>query len=344
MPADPLSLPEREEIRAGIAVGEPMTRIAARLGRHRCTISAEVHRNGGRGSYRATAANKRADEQRARPKTAKLLADSALSWHVTKRLLARDSPMTISIELARGTHGITAALSHEAIYQAIYTHGARGLPAKVHGLLHRRHRCRKRRLPPGETTKKRSPLGLFNPIHARPAIVDQRTQIGHLEGDLICGAYNRSAIVTVFDRTTRMVWLAGYAGHHDADATVEALTELFARINGEMARTLTWDQGREMAGHATLTAQPAIPVYFCDPHSPWQRPTNENGNGLLRRYSPKSTDLSIHTPKDLRRVEHRLNTMPRRSLNWNNAQPLRCSCRDDRLNSPLYDAAVAMTG
>ncbi len=329
MPAEPLSLSEREEIRAGIAGGECLTCIAARLGRHRCTVSAEVSRNGGRGPYRATAAEKRASRERARPKIPKLVADPELGWHVTQRLLARDSPMTISIELARGTHGIVADLSHEAIYQAI-AHGRRGLPARVSGLLHRRHRCRKRRLPPGEPSSRRSPLGLFNPISTRPAIAAERSQVGHLEGDLICGAFNASAIVTVFDRVTRMVWLAGFAGRHDADATLNALTTILERIEPGLRRTLTWDQGREMARHATLAKNTGTPVYFADPHSPWQRPTNENGNGLLRRYFPKGTDLSVHIPDELRRVEHRLNTMPRRSLGW--------GCALD-----LYNAAVAMT-
>jgi len=331
MPAEPLTLPEREEIRAGLAAELSLTGIAGRLGRHRCTISAEVNRNGGRNAYRATAAEKRAARERARPKVAKLVADPALGWHVTQRLLARDSPMTISIELARGAHAIVADLSHEAIYQAIYAHGRRGLPARVSGLLHRRHRCRKRRLPPGEPSSRRSPLGLFNPISSRPAVAAGRSEVGHLEGDLICGAFNASAIVTVFDRATRMVWLAGFTGRHDADATLDALTQILGRIEPGLARTLTWDQGREMARHATLTRDTGTPVYFADPHSPWQRPTNENGNGLLRRYLPKGTDLSIHMDEELRRIEHRLNTMPRRSLGWD--------CALD-----LYDAAVAMTG
>ncbi len=148
MPAEPLSLSEREEIRAGIAAGESLTGIAAGLGRHRCTVSAEVARNGGRDLYRASAAEKRACRERARPKMARLVAEPALGWHVTQRLLARDSPMTISIELARGTHGLVAELSHEAICQAIYARGRRGLSTRVSGLLHRRHRCRKRRLRP----------------------------------------------------------------------------------------------------------------------------------------------------------------------------------------------------
>ena len=148
MPADPLSLSEREEIRAGIAAGESLTALAQRLGRHRCTVSVEVNRNGGRDAYRAAAAERRAVEQRARAKTPMLLGDQDLGWHVTQRLLARDSPMTISIELARGTHGITRSVSHETIYQAVYAHGRRGLPARAHRLLHRQRRCRKRRLGP----------------------------------------------------------------------------------------------------------------------------------------------------------------------------------------------------
>ncbi len=331
MPAEPLTLFEREEIRAGIERGEALAVIARRVGRHRCTVSAEVSRNGGRGGYRATAAEARAARQRARPKRAKLAGDVGLGWHVTKRLLARDSPMTISIELARGTHGIVASISHECIYEAIYAHGSRGLPAGLHAGLHRRRRCRKRRRPPGETPARPSPLGLFNPIIDRPGVAEARGEVGHFEGDLICGSRNASAVITLFDRTCRKVWLAGYAGRHDADATLAALAELFERIPQQLRRSLTWDQGREMARHAALAQQAGIAVYFADPHSPWQRPTNENGNGLLRRYLPKSTDLSRHTPDDLRRIEHRLNTMPRRSLHWSTA-------------NQVYNAAVAMTG
>jgi IS30 family transposase len=182
--------------------------------------------------------------------------------------MARDSPMTISIELARGTHGITAPVSHECIYQAIYAHGTRGLRSGLHHGLHRRRRCRKRRLRPGEAPTKTSPLGLFTPIAARPEVASGRSEVGHLEGDLICGAFNRSAIVTLFDRASRKVFLAGFDGAHDADATLEALQGILGRIPAGLRASLTWDQGREIARHRALTKSHGIAVYIADPHAP----------------------------------------------------------------------------
>ena len=238
--------------------------------------------------------------------------------------------MTISLELASGVHGVVASISHECIYQAIYAHGRRGLRRGLHEGLHRRRRCRKHRVF-GPPAPKASPLGVFNLISSRPAIAAERVEVGHLEGDLIIGARNASALVTVFDRTSRHLWLADMPEGYGADATLAALVELLDRIPAPLRRTLTWDQGREMARHATLAELAGIDVYFAEPHSPWQRPTNENGNGLVRRYVGKGTDLSRYTPDQLRAIEHRINTTPRRSLSWSTAH--------DR-----YHAAVAMTG
>lgn len=331
MPARPLTACEREEIRAGIERGEPDGRIAGRLGRHRCTVNAEINRNGGRGRYTATAAQQRADSGRARPKDPKLVADPMMAAHVTARLDAKDSPQTISVELAAGVHGIVGSISHETIYQAVYAHGSCGLRKGLHEGLHRRHRCRKRRLRAGTEPSKLGPLGSFHLIGRRPEIASGRDQVGHFEGDLIVGAYNRSAIATVFDRASRYLLMADLPNGHGATDTLAALVELFERVPEHLRRTLTWDQGREMAAHATLADTVGIRVYFAEPHSPWQRPTNENGNGLIRRYVGKSTDLNVYTPADLRAIEHRINTMPRRSLHWSTAHE-------------LYDAAVAMTG
>jgi IS30 family transposase len=155
--------------------------------------------------------------------------------------------------------------------------------------------------------------------------------VGRFEGDLILGSFNRSAIVTVFDRASRYLWLADLPDGHDAEATLAALIELCERIPEPLRRTLTWDQGSEMARHADLAATVGIDVYFAEPHSPWQRPTNENGNCLIRRHVGKGTNLNIYTQNDLRAIEHRLNTMPRCSLHWNTAET-------------LYNEAVAMTG
>lgn len=332
MPAQPLTAHEREEILIGIERSESSVVIGGRLGRHRCTISAEVNRNGGRGDYSAIAAQERAVRERARPKTAKLAGDPVLAAHVTTRLQAKDSPMTISIELANGVHGIVGSVSHECIYQAVYAHGSRGLAKGLHAGLHRQRRCRKRRLPKGSAPAvKAGPLGVFNLIGLRPQVAGARTEVGHLEGDLILGAFNRSAIVTMFDRTSRHLWLADLPEGHGADATLAALVEILERIPTALRRTLTWDQGREMARHADLAALCGIDVYFAEPHSPWQRPTNENGNGLIRRYVGKSTDLNRYTHDDLRAIEHRINTIPRRSLHWSTAHH-------------VYTAAVAMTG
>jgi len=330
MPADPLTALEREEIRAGIVGHETAAEIARRLGRHRSTIGREVGRNGGLNTYTATAAQARAERHRARPKTPLLVADQPLSAHVAKRLVAKDSPMTISIELARGVHAVTADVSHETIYRAVYAHGTRGLPAGLHTCLHRRRRCRKHRVfgPPAPL---KGPLGLFNLIGARPAEADARSEVGHFEGDLIVGSFNRSAIVTVFDRASRYVLLADLPEGHTADAVLAALDELFDWVPDQLRLTLTWDQGREMARHHDLAELAGIGVFFANPHAPWERPTNENGNGLLRRYVGKGTDLSVFTPADLRAIETRLNTMPRRSLGWETA-------------ANRYDAAVAMTG
>jgi IS30 family transposase len=187
--------------------------------------------------------------------------------------------MTISVELARGIHGLVGKVSHECIYQASYSRGTRGLVKGPHAGVHRRRRCRKHRGAPGETPPKTSPLGIFNLISARPEIAASRDQVGHLEGDLIIGARGASAIVTVFDRATRHVWLADPPGGHSAPATLAAVAEICERIPPRRRRTLTWDQGREMAVHHELAELWDLDVYFADPYSPWQRPTNENGSG-----------------------------------------------------------------
>jgi IS30 family transposase len=323
-----LTVSEREEIRAGIERGETDGVIARRLDRHRTTINAEINRNGGRDRYRAMASQRRADRERARPKLSVFERDPVLAAHVEARLEAKDSPMTISRELAAGVHGVTGSVSHECIYQGVYAHGKRGLRRGLHEGLHRRRRCRKKRTPRGAEPTTTGPLGKFNLIGLRPEIAAGRSEVGHLEGDLILGAFNRSAIATVFDRASRYVWLAGFHGDHGADETLAAVAEILDRIPEELRRTLTWDQGREMARHATLAELCGIDIFFADPHSPWQRPTNENGNGLLRRYVGKGTDLGAYTTEDLRAIEDRLNTMPRRVLGWSSA-------------ARIYEAAVS---
>lgn len=328
MPARPLTSHEREAIRVGIERGDPDHVIGEALVRHRCTINAEICRNGGRSDYCATDAQRRADQQRSRPKVPKLVADRGLAAHVTKRLKAKDSPIKISVELARGVHGRIASISHECIYQAVYSTG-RGLAAGLHTGLHLQHRRRKHR---GRTPVVAThSLGTFNLIGLRPEIAAQRVEVGHLEGDLIVGAYNRSAIATMFDRTSRYVWLTKLPHGKSADGLLEALIVTLRRIPAHLRLTLTWDQGSEMARHLELAERCGIDIYFAEPKAPWQRPTNENGNGLVRRYVGKGTDLSVYSTRQLRVIERNINTIPRRSLNWATA-------------NDIYTAAVAMTG
>jgi IS30 family transposase len=328
MPARPLTLRERVEIHVGIQRSDPDHVIGEALGRHRCTINAEICRNGGRSDYCAIDAQRRAESELSRPKVPRLVADPVLAAHVTKRLKAKDSPMTISIELARGVHGRVASISHECIYQAVYS-TQRGLRAGLHARLHLKRRCRKHRGPaPVVATHS---LGSFNLIGLRPEIAAQRVEVGHIEGDLIVGSYNRSAIATMFDRTSRYAWLTKLPHAKQADGVLEALTATLRRIPSHLRVTLTWDQGSEMARHLELAERCGIDIYFAEPKAPWQRPTNENGNALVRRYVGKGTDLSVYTTRDLRVIERRINTIPRRSLNWATA-------------NDIYTAAVAMTG
>ena len=329
MPANPLTLRDREEIRAGIVRGMNVTEIGYSLDRHRCTISAEISRNGGRKMYRAFRAHDLAAERRKRPKVRLLDRCPQLAQHVTRRLEAKDSPMTIAVELGNGVYPeIGETVSHETIYLAVYDHRCVAISTDLHTNLHRRHRLRTRRRCRRPQQRWRDTM---RPIAERPAIADTRDQVGHLEGDLIIGKRHQSAIITVFDRASRHLWMRGLPDSHAAGPTLCGLTELLNRIPPQLRRTLTWDQGGEMAHHDALADQCDIDVYFADAHSPWQRPTNENGNCLIRRYVGKGTNLAAFSPSDLQAIETRINTMPRRVLGWATAQH-------------VYHQAVAMTG
>lgn len=323
MPACPLTLREREEIRAGIARDEGDGGIGFRLGRDRTTINREINRNGGRGRYSAVAAQARAERCRARPKVPKLVADPDLAAVVAERLEAKDSPQRISIELAQQRLG---SISHETIYGAVYAGGCHGLPADAGSGLHLGRRRRKRR---NRQVTNTNSLGFYCSIHDRPTEALERTVVGHLEGDLIIGAYNRSALITIFDRASRHLWLAPVAAK-TADAVAESLTHALDRIPPRHRLSLTWDQGAEIAHHRHIAIESGIDIYIADPKSPWQRPTNEAGNALVRRYVGKGTNLNHLTTTDLRHIETRINTIPRRSLQWATAHH-------------TYTAAVAMT-
>ena len=322
---------EREEIRVGIEASESLSGIARRLDRHPSTVTREVNRNGGRARYCATSAQGRSQRTLGRPKRTTFQKNVPLARHVEKRLREKDSPTTIAIELAR-TGGIGGDVtSPESIYQAVYAHRTKGLASGLGRHLHRKRARRKRRCRRGDAVGKPSVLGTFNLIHARPQNANERTEVGHFEGDLIIGANNASAIVTIVDRASRFNLLGDLPGGHNATNVLACIIELFDRVPPQLRRTLTWDQGTEMARHTDVEDATGLKVFFADPHSPWQRPSNEHFNGTARRYVGKGTDLSVFAPKDLDKISHRINTMPRRIFNWASAA--------DRYN----DAVVALT-
>lgn len=311
----PLSVEDREEIGLGIERGESGRRIAESLGRDPSVVNREIARNGGRGTYRASRADQRAARLRCRPKLTRFEADRELAAHVTERLRLKDSPMTISIELDRGVHGVTGSVSHETIYQCLYRR--RGLDVDTRQCLHLKRRRRRHRNEPHRSSWAHS-LGSFTSIAKRPAIALDRVEVGHFEGDLITGAYNRSAKITMFDRASRRLWLRSTPSK-SADDVFSALCDLLAEIPAEHRRTLAWDQGSELARHVDIASVSGIDIYICDKNAPWQRPTNENGNALVRRWMPRGTNLNKLSDHDCRHIEHRINTIPRRSLGWDTA-------------------------
>lgn len=313
MPGRRLCLEEREEIRAGLVGGESLGVIARRLGRDRSTVCREVARNGGRDGYRAVAAQTRADLGARRPKPFKLVADPELAAELVGLLRRRYSPQTcVRILAERGRQ-----LSHETVYRACYLPD-RGLGPEAWKLLPRR---RQRRKHAGRRWGFASGNPLGNPVsvHQRHPIVGDRTQPGHLEGDLLVGAGNRSAVLTLCERVSRYTFLAELPGGYGTERLAVALCQILDQIPPTMRRSLTWDQGREMKYWADVQAITGTPIYFCDPHSPWQRPTVENNNGILRRWLPKGTNLSHHTQTDLDAIAHLINHMPRPIHQWRTA-------------------------
>jgi transposase, IS30 family len=310
-----LSVGEREEIAVGLAAGDSQRSIAERLGRSPSTISREVLRNSrGRGQYRALAAQGQAQHRAARPKTAKLAGNEELRGLVAAMLKRKWSPEQISVMLRREFGGRPEMqVSHETIYQSIYVQGRGALRRELASCLRTGRALRKPRRRDGE---RRGKIPGMVMISERPAEVADRAVPGHWEGDLIAGAGNKSAIGTLVERSTRFVLLLHLPDGHGADAVAAQMTEVMATLPAQLRRSLTWDQGSEMTNHAQVAAATDLEIYFCDPHSPWQRGSNENTNGLLRQYFPKGTGLSVHTREDLDRVAAELNARPRKTLGW----------------------------
>ena len=309
-----LSLTEREEISRGIAAGEPLCAIADRLGRARSTISRELARNGGRSRYRAHRADRMAWRRARRPQPCKLATNEALRVEVEEKLTICWSPEQISGWL-KHTYPDTEAMhvSHETIYLTLFIQARGGLK---HELTQHLHTRRANRRPKG--AKPSSGKGrIVDPvmISERPAEVEDRAVPGHWEGDLIMGK-RQTAIGTLVERWSRYVMLFSLPDGHTADAVRDALTATVQKLPEHLWKSLTWDQGKEMAQHAQFSVDTGVDVYFCDPKSPWQRGSNENTNGLLRQYFPKDTDMSLLTQADLDFAAHQLNGRPRQTLGW----------------------------
>lgn len=309
-----LSAADREEIRAGLEAGQSFRLIAKGLGRAPSTISREVNANGGREGYAGWRAHRRACRLAQRPKTAKLAGNPKLRAQVEVWLEEELwSPAQISAQLRIDYPDDPMMwVSHETIYQSLYVQGRGALRKELASCLRtgraiRRNRSRLER-PPVIKDKVM--------ISDRPAEVEDRAVPGHWEGDLILGKGGRSAVGTLVERTTRYVMLLHLPGDHRAETVRAAMTAKIMTLPEHLRRSITWDQGSEMAQHTRFSIDSGVKVYFCDPHSPWQRGTNENTNGLLRQWMPKGTDLSIHTEADLDAIAHKLNNRPRQTLDW----------------------------
>jgi IS30 family transposase len=317
-----LSFAEREEIALLRAEGRGVRAIARRLGRAPSTISRELRRvtyhYGSKDRYRArryqaSVAQADADRLACRPRPAKLATNLVLRREVQARLALNHSPEQIAARLRQDFPDDPEMwVSHETIYQSLFVQGRGALRAELTRCL-RTGRARRR---PAGRAKPSGELANMVLLSERPAEVEDRAVPGHWEGDLIIGKANRSAIGTLVERQTRFVMLVALPHGRTAEAVRAALAERILALPVELRRSLTWDRGSEMAEHVRFTVETGVQVYFCDPHSPWQRGSNENTNGLVRQYFPKGTDLSVHDQVHLDRVARELNGRPRQTLGW----------------------------
>jgi len=309
-----LSLDEREEISRGLVAGESLRSIASRLGRSPSTVSREVARHGGVRGYRAASADRRAVRATRRPKRCKLAVNDRLRVVVEAKLEEDWAPEQISGWLVRAfPDEPEMRVSHETIYLSLFVQ-ARGALRKE--LAHHLRTRRSSRRPRGY-----SPINgqgqLRETVHIseRPAEANDRAVPGHWEGDLIFGK-GMTAVATLVERKTRFVMLIGLPNGHTADVVADALAAKIVELPEQLRRSITWDHGKEMAQHARFSVATGVPVYFCDPRSPWQRGSNENTNGLLRQYLPKKMNLRDRTQAELDAIAERLNGRPRQTLGF----------------------------
>ncbi len=307
MPGCRLSLAEREEIRVGLVRERSLSQSAAGLGRSTSTVSREVARNGSRRGYVAHIAQRRADRRAKRPKRLRVETDAMLRRRIRTGLKLRLSPQTIARQLT----GEGTPISAETIYRACY-HPRAPLGDDAYRLLcrPRKGRIRRRR-----TTTGRIPLslGAFKAISQRPG--DIRTEPGHWEGDLIVGRRNLTATVVLTERSSRLTLLGALPGGRNADHVGDVVTRLLSQIPPKLRRTLTWDQGRELARWQRIEHELGTPIYFCEPRSPWQKPLVENTNGLLRRWMPRGAPMP-RTQTAVNRIAQLVNSIHRPTLGW----------------------------
>jgi len=352
-----LSIADREEIAHGLAARMTYRQIATGLGRPASTVTRELrvnmrHRRSRRvgyaghlGSidwhhdweYSPHRAQLRAENAARRPKRTKLQQCPRLAEEVQQRLKRHESPEQISRRLRLDfPDEEEMRVSHETIYVSLYVQGRGELRRDLHQRLRTGRAVRKPRRSVGE---RRDQIAGAVSISERPPEVEDRAVPGHWEGDLITGAQNKSAIGTLVERTTRFVMLLHLPHNHGADAVEQAMAHAMSRLPETLRKTLTWDRGVEMSNHIKIAEATGLSIYFCDPHSPWQRGTNENTNGLLRQYFPKGTDLSGYHPEYLEFVANQLNNRPRKTLRWRTP----AEALDQLLSNPPNPSGVATT-
>ncbi len=315
-----LSSEEREEISRGLATGMSLAEIALGLGRATSSVSREVGQPRWKPEYRATVASvgaaRRASARR-KGKT-KLFGNERLRKYVEAKLLLRWSPAQVAKAVREEyPDDEDMRISHETIYDHVYVLPRGALRKELISALRREHKYRRKASrATGTPAETRGKIAGMLSIEERPKGVEGRIVPGHWEGDLVVGRGNRSAVGTLVERSTRYLLLLHLPDGREAAKVNEAMKKAISGLPAELAKTITWDQGKELSSHADFTIDTNIAVYFCDPHSPWQRGSNENTNGLLRQYMPKGTDLSVHTAEDLARIAGSLNNRPRETLGF----------------------------
>ena len=312
--AKALTFAEREEISRGLASGISFRGIAEQLGRSPSTISREVNRNGGREGYRAALAEENAKKRSRRPKASRLSINAKLR-RVTAAKLSEDwSPEQVAGWLRlKHPDDPSMWISHEAIYRALYLRGGGPLGRDAVKRLRSRRIMRRSKRSTRRGQARGQIVGAVS-IRERPQEAEGRVELGHWEGDLISGSKN-THIATLVDRASRATVLVRVKSK-DAATVRASLARALERLPAPLRRSLTWDRGSELAEHEELSRRTGIPVYFCDPRSPWQRGTNENTNGLLRQYFPKGTPLSGVSQTTLNACARRLNRRPRKVLGF----------------------------